>query len=567
MIHYRIARDRAEPAHLRVDMEIGLTNEQASTALTVYLPEWRPGRYELGHFSRNLRGLRCATPEGKAIDLESTGRSSWKIHPNGHQRLQLTYLYRADQLDAGGCYVDDQLLYVNPVHCCLYTEEHRHEPLTVEIEGSKKYKVACGLTPKDDNLTITASNYDEWVDMPLMVSPLLTHRSFLHRDMEVHLWMRTQTYPELLPRYIWDLRRIMDIQVEIMGPLPVDSYHFLLLALPYAHYHGVEHRNSTMMVLGPESEIFNSLYPELLGLSSHELFHTWNIKYIKPNDLMHYDYQHENYSPLGYVYEGFTTYYGDLTLLRGKLFSWHEYAHEVDVYLNRHLNGYARDNASLRDSSINTWVDGYGGAAAPHRSVSIYAEGMLSALCLDLNIRKKSGNRYSLDDLMRQLRQRADQGKGYDESDLIDFLEQATGHPFKGLFEQLYHRPATLIEPLNQVLDWIGCVLQPVESEDACARSIGLRLQGGTGAQQVIGVAPKSVADYSGIRVGDRVTDVKENQGEWVVRWTDRMQRSQISYMEADATSWFGSCRLLRLPTTHQEQDNNYRLWAGSTLF
>jgi predicted metalloprotease with PDZ domain len=100
MIHYRIARDRAEPAHLRVDMEIGLTNEQASTALTVYLPEWRPGRYELGHFSRNLRGLRCSTPEGKAIDLENTGRSSWKIHPNGHQRLQLTYLYLADQPDA-----------------------------------------------------------------------------------------------------------------------------------------------------------------------------------------------------------------------------------------------------------------------------------------------------------------------------------------------------------------------------------------------------------------------------------------------------------------------------------
>jgi len=561
MIHYRIERDREEPAHLRVHMELQLNHDEASKALEVYLPEWRPGRYELGHFSRNLRGLRCTTPDGSNILIESTGRASWRIHPTGHEHLQLSYLYRADQPDAGGCYVDDQLLYVNPIHCCLYTLEHRNQPLTVAVVAPEDWKMACGLNREDGGFTFTASGFDEWVDMPLLASPHLIHHSFMHRNLTLHLWMHTQTNPKLA-RYEADLCRIVDTQCSIMGPLPVDTYHFILLALPYAHYHGVEHKNSTMMVLGPDSEVFKSLYPELLGLSAHEFFHTWNVKYMKPNDLMHFDYQHENYSPLGYVYEGFTTYYGDLSLLRSGIFGWPEYAHEVDAYLNRHLLGYARDNASLRDSSINTWVDGYGGAAAPHRSVSIYAEGMLSAFCLDLNIRKTSKNRYSLDDLMRHLRGRADQGAGYDESDLIDFLNLATGHSFKALFEQLYHHPATLIEPLNQALDWIGCVLQPVESEEASARSIGLRLQGGAGAQQVIGVAPRSATDRAGIRLGDRVSDIAESMGVWTVTWTDRMQHTRTSLIEPDTRSWFGSCRLIRLPATNQAQDDNYRRWS-----
>jgi predicted metalloprotease with PDZ domain len=502
------------------------------------------------------------TPAGDDIRMEPTDRASWQIHPEGNREVHLTYLYRADQPDAGGCYVDGQLIYVNPIHCCLYTREHRDQPLTAQLITPDGWKIACGL-PGTGN-TFSATNYDEWVDMPLLASPHLIHHAFEHKNLKLNLWMHTLSKPQL-DRFEADVCRIVDTQTEMMGPLPVESYHFMLLALPYSRYHGVEHRNSTMMVLGPDAEIFRSLYPELLGLSAHEFFHTWNVKYIKPDDLMRYDYQRENYSPLGYVFEGFTTYYGDLSLLRSGIFSWNEYAHEVDVYLNRHLMSYARENASLRDSGFNTWVDGYGGdTAAPHRSVSIYAEGMLCALCLDLNIRRVSQNRQSLDDLMRHLRERADQGMGYDETDLIEFLNSTSGHCFKELFEQLYHKPVTLTEPLNKALDWIGCTLQHVESEDAYAHSIGLRLQGGAGAQLVIGVAPGSAADRSGIRVGDQVTEIVARQNVYEVKWTNRMFNNQVSLLQIDACSWFGSSRLIRLPITHQQQEENYLHWSSS---
>jgi len=564
MTHYRIARDASEPAHLRVDIEIDLSPTLASDILRVYLPEWRPGRYELGHFSRNLRQLSCTAPSGHEIPIEPVDRASWQFHPKGHSRIHLSYLYRADQPDAGGCYVDHQLFYVNPIHCCLYTDEHRDQPVSLQIQIPGHWKVACGL-PQSGGI-FTASNYDELVDMPLVASPHLTHWPFQHRNYQLHLWIHTQTEPQM-SRFEADVCQFVDAQLDIMGPLPVNTYHFILLALPYAHYHGVEHRNSTMMVLGPEAEIFRELYPELLGLSAHEFFHAWNIKHIKPNDLMRYDYQRENYSSLGYVFEGYTTYYGDLSLLRSGLFGWHEYAHEVDVYLSRHLMSYARQNAGLRDSGHNTWVDGYGGAAAPHRSVSIYAEGMLSALCLDLEIRRISNNRYSLDDLMRHLRSRADLGMGYIEADLIDFLDVTTGRSFHPLFQRLYHKPATLIEPLKQALSWIGCGVQSIDSEDECARMCGLRLQGGHGAQQVIGVAPTSAADRAGLRVGDRVTEIGATQGMWEVKWTDRMQNHHLSALQPDPQGWFGNCRLLRLPSTSQSQDENYRCWStGKTL-
>jgi len=556
---YHIERDAREPAHLRVQFVFDVNNPGSTTTELVYLPEWRPGRYELGHFSRNVRRITCTTPEGTAIRVERADRSSWKVHHGGAPLLHITYLYRADQPDAGGCYADDQLLYINPIHCCLYTHSTRSGPITITMKVPANWEVACGLPHTDGGWT--ALDYDELVDMPLLASPRLHHRPFRHRDIQFQLSVHAQTPPPM-DRYEADIRRIVDAQIQMMGPLPVNDYHFILLTLPYAHYHGVEHRNSTMMVLGPEPEVFRGLYPELLGLSSHEFFHTWNIKHIKPVDLIRYDYQRENYSSLGYVFEGFTTYYGDLFLLRSGLFGWQEYAHEVDVYLSRHLVKYGRDNASLRDSGRDTWVDGYGGPAAPHRSVSIYAEGMLSALCLDLEIRRCSRNRCSLDDLMRHLLSMANRGEAYDESDMVEFLSASTGHPFLQLFGQLYHRPITLTENLNNALEWVGCGLQPVACEDRLARACGLRLQGGDGAQLVVDVAPGSASDRAGLRLGDRVTGHEPMKDQWRVRWTDRMLTEHTCVLHPDPDGWFDTCRLIHLPTRSPIQEKNYRLWV-----
>jgi predicted metalloprotease with PDZ domain len=171
-------------------------------------------------------------------------------------------------------------------------------------------------------------------------------------------------------------------------------------------------------VLGPGNEFVNKdWYDEFLGISSHELFHTWNIKSIRPVEMMPYDYSKENYSRLGFVAEGVTTYYGDFLLYRSGVFSDADYFKTFNEQLQKHFDNFGRFNLSVADSSFDTWLDGYN-PGVPNRKVSIYTEGCLIAFMTDICIRKQTSNAHSLDDVMRALFTEFGKKKiGYSEND------------------------------------------------------------------------------------------------------------------------------------------------------
>lgn len=340
-------------------------------------------------------------------------------------------------------------------------------------------------------------------------------------------------------------------------PLPLP--HLPLCLVPC-----VEHRNSTVLALGPAENIFSGLYSELLGVSSHELFHTWNVKYIQPEAFAPYDYQHENYSPLGYVYEGFTTYYGDLFLLRSGVFNWESYVEEVDVYLKRHFDNYGRYNHSLHTSSIDTWVDGYGGPAAPHRRVSIYAEGMLSALCLDLEIRRRTQNEHSLDTLMRRLYADAVNGLTYDEARLLELLYEITNSSFEAFFEMHYQRPLSRELALTEALHWVGCTLRQTPSENKEERLLGLRVKAGGEAGTVVMVAPGSPANAVGLVAEDALLEISwVDEANCKLRWRDKMQHEHEALLEADVhAGWFSTYHLTRLPSLNTAQQSAFQQWT-----
>src|ERR1035437_4070203 len=309
--------------------------------------------------------------------------------------------------------------------------------------------------------------------------------------------------------------------VTMKGEIPSDEYHFLFHILPYKFHHGVEHLSSTVIALGPSYDVMRGdSFLELLSVSSHELFHSWNIKSIRPAEMYPYDYTKENYSKLGFVAEGVTTYYGDFFLFRSGIYSEFEVNRALSKHLQNHFDNFGRYNLSVADSSFDTWLDGYT-EIVPHRKTSIYSEGCLIAFMTDLMIRKYSNNQRSLDDVMQHLyNEFSKHGKGYTEADYKATVEQKAGHSFDEFFSNYVYKANSYENSLRECIDYIGIEILTSTSKKYNERHYGIKISDNLLIAKVIAIYPGSIAEKSGIQLGDEIISingcqVKNNFSEW----------------------------------------------------
>jgi predicted metalloprotease with PDZ domain len=452
-MHYKISCTDSDSHLLLIEMHI---DSIQTTEIALQLPAWRPGRYELANFAKNIQRFKIFDRQGKTVTYRKVTKDRWVVQTKGISELRVQYTYYAQQRDAGGSWLDNTLVYINFINCMLYVEGRKNEPCEVVLEMPADYQIACGLTPKARHV-LQAQDYFQLVDSPMLASNTLQHETYTVGASTFHLWLWGNCRPD------WDLvkddfTRFTRKQVEVMGDFPCPDYHFIFQWLPVQHYHGVEHHNSTMIVLGPDTD-FERLYPELLGISSHELYHTWNVIRIRPAELMPYDFTRENYFPTGFVAEGVTTYYGDLFLKRLGVFSLEEYLSELQTTMKRHFDSHGRSFQSLVESSFDLWLDGYT-AGVPNRKVSIYHKGAVVALILDLEIRKRTGHVRSLDDVMRFMWEHFGKTQvGYTLDDYRAAVEEVTGRAQQSYFDECIFSNAPLQERLNRALDFVGLQL------------------------------------------------------------------------------------------------------------
>lgn len=371
-------------------------SDVATDELLVQLPAWRPGRYELGNFAQNIKTFQPKNPKGKTLKFQKVAKDLWKIFTEGSKSVTIHYSYFANELNAGSTFLNENQLYVNPVNCLLYVPQRMNEKCTLELKIPKNYQVATGLTSEGRN-SFSAKDFHELADCPFITSASFSKKTYGVAKTLFHIWFQGEIQPEW-KKIISDFEKFTQAQFDLFGSFPFNEYHFLFQILPTPFYHGVEHTNSTVIALGPSYAVLNKGYQDFIGVSSHELFHAWNVKTIRPVEMMPYDYSKENYSRLGYVSEGVTTYYGDVMLLRSKVFTEQQYMQEFNKMLERHFGNAGRTNLSVADSSFDTWLDGYK-QGVPGRKSSIYVEGALCAFMLDINIRKITKNKRSLADV------------------------------------------------------------------------------------------------------------------------------------------------------------------------
>ncbi len=496
---YTFSIDAPQQQYIAITFTFSVTEKETE----VCLPTWRPGRYQVGDFAKNIKTFQVFDDQGKKCTFHKTEKSKWLIDTANTKSVKIVYKYYANQMNAGSTFLDQEQLYVNPVNCCLYVPLLMDEKAEVELNIPKHWKYAGPLEMENNNLT--AVSFDELADSPFICSAGLQHQSYKVNDVTFHVWFNGIIKPDW-DKLIPDFEAFTAKQLEKFIEFPTDEYHFLFQILPYKAYHGVEHERCTVITLGPSYAVFKSFYKELLGVSSHELYHTWNVKAIRPKQMYPYDFSKENYTHLGYITEGVTTYQGDLMLLKSGVFSLEQYLNEFNVQLQKHFDNFGRFNYSVAESSFDTWLDGYE-AGAPGRKVSIYTEGCLLAFVVDVLIMKASDNSKSLDDVMRNLYFNfAQKQQGITKEDFQNTIENCAGRvSFDWLFDQYYYGTKAYEIILTDCLEYLGLELNHAPSDDAAAAYLGLKTQEIDQKTIVQAIYPGSPSDLAGVTVGDEV--------------------------------------------------------------
>lgn len=456
-MHYSLSS--TNPSDHYITIECRFTSLATQNTLELQLPAWRPGRYELQHFAKNIQRFAIVDGDENPLPFHKITKDRWRVQTNGAVDVVARYAYYSNLINAGSSFVGDDptvlgpVLYVNFVNLCLYADGQLQEPCTVDLDIPDDWQIACGLTQTSPK-SLWSADYYELVDSPLIASPNLQRIQYDVAGVAFSVWVLGNLLPDA-DRIIRDFGRFSATQLSLFGEFPELDYHFLTLILPTPYYHGVEHRNSTVLVLGPNDE-GEGLYQDWLGVSSHELFHTWNVIRIRPTELLPYDFTRENYFTTCFVAEGITTYYGDLMLRRAGVFDDGAYLKELHVLLKRHFEVSGHAVQSLTESSFDLWLDGYE-RGVPDRKVSVYHKGAIAALILDLHLRRKTNHAISLDDVMRQLwLQFGKPFVGYTFDDYRTVTEKIANEPLDWYYDTCITGNAPLENLLNEYLAFVG---------------------------------------------------------------------------------------------------------------
>lgn len=512
-------------AHL-VSVELRFT-PQSSDSIQLSLPAWIPGSYMVRDFAKHLHSIEAFDDAG-ALTLLQLDKQSWQLNHN-QQALTLRYKVYAFDLSVRGCYLDDQLAILNPAALCLEVKGMESAPVTLNIVAPEflDWQVATGLTRGRTTQPLHcglyhADNYQQLIDTPLMLGKLdIAEFDICGTPHYVALAGHEQVD---LDRFKHDLHHICQQQQQVFGGLPADLKEYWFLCwVTDAGYGGLEHHNSTLLLLthqdlpNPERPDESSAdYQNLLGLCSHEYFHTWWVKRAKPAQFLPYRLNTEQYTSQLWLYEGFTSYYDDLALVRCGLLTQDQYFAALEKTINRVQLSPSEQVQSVADSSFNAWTKYYKqDENAVNAVVSYYTKGSLIALCLDALLRSKGK---TLDALMQLAwRSYGEPALGSSEQQFIQLCSDYAG---KDTATQLYswvHGTSAL--PLAELLPHLGVSTakrQQEHSKDLSGtkapaypvRSFGAAFSATAEGLKITNVPLNSVAYKAGLMAQDQLVAI-----------------------------------------------------------
>jgi predicted metalloprotease with PDZ domain len=499
------------------------------------MPAWIPGSYMIRDFARNVTGIRASGASG-TLAIVKLDKQTWRLD-DVHGDVVVRYQVHAWELTVRSAHLDITHGYFNGPSLLLRVHGFDASPCRLELlaptaAAYAHWRVATSLRPADVDSQgfggYLADDYDDLIDHPVEMG------KFDLVDFQVqgvpHRMAISGRQQADLDRLARDLRPICEQHAALFGELPIDRYVFLTMVVGDG-YGGLEHRFSSSLLCSrgdlprppragaaADSDTLPSEgYRRFLGLCSHEYFHLWNVKRIRPAVFADQGLEREVHTRLLWAFEGITSYYDDLALVRSGRIDAKSYLELLAETITRVMRNPGRLRQTLAESSFDAWTKFYKqDANAPNAIVSYYGKGALVALALDLIMRRDTGDRCSLDDLMRALWQRYGQSRdGVPERGVEAIASEVSGLDLTDFFAQALDSTDDL--NLAELLASVGVgmrlrssrgdndtgnvsdVFEPVEP----AADIGLRLQPGVAEAQVAAVLDARPARNAGLAPGD----------------------------------------------------------------
>jgi predicted metalloprotease with PDZ domain len=496
MLHYIV--ELAEPQTHLFQISLRLPRPLARQGLHLALPAWIPGSYLVREFAKHV--VRLEARAGRdTVAVTKIDKHTWELPPT-EAEVMLTWQVYAYDLSVRTAYLDTERGFFNGSSLFLRVvgQEHLTHSIEVRAPGGRQFKhwrVASAMAAKRIDARgfgrYEAENYDELIDHPFELGDFV-QSEFSAYGVPHQVVISGRVMGLDMPRLLADLKTLCQAQIAFFEPqtrqAPMSRYVFLVHVTADG-YGGLEHRASTALICARDSlpgvhdTERSEAYRNFLGLASHEYFHTWNVKRIKPAAFVPYDLNQENYTRLLWIFEGFTSYYDDIFLVRTGLVSLEQYLHQLSKTMNNVESQPGQALQSVAESSFDAWIKYYRQDENSANSIiSYYTKGALVALCLDLLIRQKTRQQKSLDDVMRALWQHygrdfySGQQHGLGEDDFIPLAERTTGVALRRTIQQLAYSARRL--PLEKLLEAEGLVCEYTAAKQRAALGIKTRSSG-----------------------------------------------------------------------------------------
>ncbi len=534
-ITYRLRFPLAQRHLVEIEAIIPTVDRQSSRQSTeldrtprlkLIMPLWTPGSYLIREYARNIESIAAFDGEThEPLLIRKIDKNSWIVEGFRSETIRVVYALYCREMSVRTNWIDEEFALINGAATFLTRDDAMDVPHIVEIEPIALWPYIASSMPASDGsqgdelstcFTRRAGTFHELVDSPILLGDIAIHTFEVSEKKHFLAHLGNQPGWDL-PRAVEDCQKIVAQQHGFWKDIPYPSYWFINIAAEGRG--GLEHDNNTVLLTDRWTMAKPDSYLEWLGLVSHEFFHTWNVRRLRPRPLQEYDYQQEQYLEELWIAEGITSYFDDLFVLRAGLSTPEAYLGQLNKTINTVEDAPGKLVQSLRDSSWDTWIKHYRPDENTQNSrISYYTKGAVVAFLLDAKLRELSGSQKSLDDVMRHL-WNSYRATGYTLADFEHVVTSQVAWDWKPWFEEHIFRA----EQLNYqpAYDWLG--LERVQG-NSVEVEIGCEFVSRDGRWMVTKVIRDAPGSMSGLQVDDELIAVEG----WRLpkdNWRDRLQQ------------------------------------------
>ncbi len=502
-------------------LEVAAQAPAGTPEVELYMAAWTPGSYLVREYSRFVEDFRARDPRGRALRWEKTRKNRWKVYAGGAASIEVSYRVYAREMSVQGNWVDSSFAMLNgaPTFMTLAGGGKRRHEVRLELPPGWKKSIS-GMKEGTAPHSWIAEDFDELVDCPIYAGNAPIHeftvagrKHYLVNEGEGPWWDGAASAR--------DVAKIVEVYARMFGGLPYEKYVFFNLLTGAGG--GLEHRNSTWMNTSrwsygnaqeapagaPDPSAPRARRPARLGwlgLVSHEYFHLWNVKRLRPVELGPFDYENENYTRSLWLAEGVTSYYGPLTLARAKLSTQQQLLRAMSQAIAQLQSTPGRLVTPVEQASFDAWIGLYRATEnSPNVTISYYTKGQVIGLLLDAKIRRLTGGRRSLDDAMRLAYQQYGGERGYTPQEFRAVCNETAGAVLSDWFRRALETTEEL--DYSEMLDWYGLRFRPAQGRPQLVT--GITVSAGIPGRIVISGLRRGTPAYgAGFNAGDEILAV-----------------------------------------------------------